>query len=69
MNEAVNAAASSGIAIVVAAGNSNSAACNYSPASAGKVVTVGAIDDRYDSIASFSNWGDVLTYLQAVSML
>lgn len=57
LNEAVNVAANSGLTVVVAAGNSNSPACNYSPASAGRVVTVGAIDDRYDAIASFSNWG------------
>lgn len=57
LNEIVNVAANAGLAVVVAAGNSNSPACNYSPASAGNAVTVAAIDDRYDSIASFSNWG------------
>lgn len=57
LNEAVNVASKSGLTVVVAAGNANTAACSYSPASASSVVTVGAIDDRYDSIASFSNWG------------
>ncbi|VVT54634.1 uncharacterized protein SAPINGB_P004174 [Magnusiomyces paraingens] len=57
LNDAVNAAVESGLLVVVAAGNANSAACNYSPASASRVVTVGAVDDRYDAVASFSNWG------------
>lgn len=57
LNNAVNAAVDSGLPIIVAAGNTNSAACTTSPASAGNALTVGAIDDRYDSIASFSNWG------------
>lgn len=57
LNDAVNAAVESGLTVVVAAGNANSAACNYSPASASRVVTVGAVDDRYDAVASFSNWG------------
>ena len=45
-----------GIHFAVAAGNDNADACNYSPASAAKAVTVGAsgIDD---SRAYFSNYG------------
>lgn len=57
LNNAVNHAVDAGLPVVVAAGNTNSAACVTSPASAEKAITVGAIDDRYDSIASFSNWG------------
>ena len=57
LNNAVDIAVNEGIPIVVAAGNTNEPACGYSPASAQSVITVGAIDDRYDSIASFSNWG------------
>lgn len=57
LNAAVNAAVESGLPVIVAAGNSNSAACASSPASASGALTVGAIDDRYDTIASFSNWG------------
>lgn len=57
LNSAVNAAVESGLSMIVAAGNTNSAACATSPASAANAITVGAIDDRYDTIASFSNWG------------
>lgn len=57
LNEAVNAAVDSGLQLVVAAGNSNTPACTTSPASASKAITVGAVDDRHDNIASFSNWG------------
>lgn len=61
LNGAVNAAVDAGLPMVVAAGNSNSAACGSSPASAVSAITVGAIDDRYDTIASFSNWGSCVT--------
>lgn len=57
LNNAVDVAVNEGIPIVVAAGNANEPACTYSPASSKSVITVGAIDDRYDTIASFSNWG------------
>lgn len=60
LNNAVDAAAESGIPIIVAAGNANDVACAYSPASAAGALTVGAIDDRYDTIASFSNWGSCI---------
>lgn len=53
---AVNAAVEVGIHFAVAAGNENQDACNTSPASADKAITVGAStlsDDR----AYFSNWG------------
>ena len=42
---------------VVAAGNNNINACLTSPSSS-YAITVGAIDDYNDSIASFSNWGE-----------
>ncbi|KAJ3299504.1 serine protease [Borealophlyctis nickersoniae] len=56
LNRAVNAAVDAGVAFAVAAGNDDQDACNYSPASAEKAVTVGAttIDDLR---AWFSNWG------------
>lgn len=57
LNSAVDAAVDSGLPMIVAAGNGNHAACATSPASAKKAFVVGAIDDRYDSVASFSNWG------------
>lgn len=60
-NASVNAAATnlsnSGVFVAVAAGNSYGAnACNYSPASAANVTTVGATTIN-DTIASFSNIG------------
>lgn len=58
LNKAVNAAVETGLVMVVAAGNSNINACITSPASASLAITVGAIDDQGDSLASFSNWGE-----------
>ncbi|HLT36727.1 MAG TPA: S8 family peptidase, partial [Enhygromyxa sp.] len=45
-----------GVLVVVAAGNNNANACNYSPASEPTALTVGA-SDRNDQRASFSNHG------------
>ncbi|MFE3599833.1 S8 family peptidase [Streptomyces sp. NPDC059142] len=59
VNAAVNSVADSGVPPVVAAGNENQNACNVSPASASKVITVGATD-REDRQATFSNWGPCL---------
>lgn len=56
MNKAVEDAAKDNF-VIVAAGNSATDACNFSPASAeGRVITVGSTD-MYDSISSFSNSG------------
>lgn len=57
LNQAVDAAADTGLVIVVAAGNSNVDACLTSPASSQSAITVGAIDDTSDGLTSFSNWG------------
>ncbi|ODV58573.1 S8 family peptidase [Ascoidea rubescens DSM 1968] len=57
LNKAIEAAVASGFVVIAAAGNSNSDACNTSPASAKSAITVGAIDDKTDHLASFSNWG------------
>lgn len=57
INRAVTAALEEGVVFVVAAGNGNTNACWNSPASTREAVTVGAFDDRTDTIARFSNWG------------
>eukprot|EP01088_Endostelium_zonatum_P006906 TRINITY_DN19048_c0_g1_i1.p1 TRINITY_DN19048_c0_g1~~TRINITY_DN19048_c0_g1_i1.p1 ORF type:complete len:396 (-),score=76.27 TRINITY_DN19048_c0_g1_i1:46-1233(-) len=56
VNRAVNSLWDAGVFVAVAAGNSNVSACNASPASAEKVVAVGATDIN-DNLASYSNWG------------
>jgi len=56
LNNACNAASDAGVLMVVAAGNDNNNACNGSPASATRVISVGATD-RTDSRSSFSNYG------------
>lgn len=59
VNAAVARATAAGVAVVVAAGNSNLNACNVSPASAPSAITVGATDIT-DTRASFSNYGSCL---------
>jgi len=67
LNAAVQAAIASGVSFVVAAGNSNDDACDYSPASVPSAVSVGAtgIDDdegtEEDNRAYFSNYGTCVT--------
>lgn len=56
MNNAVNAAVEAEVLMAVAAGNNANDACNYSPASAELVTSVGA-SDVSDSAASFTNYG------------
>ncbi|MBU1393796.1 MAG: S8 family peptidase [Gammaproteobacteria bacterium] len=58
-DDAVNAAVAAGITFVVAAGNDNSNACNYSPARAADAITVGSTTNN-DSRSSFSNYGTCL---------
>lgn len=57
LNRAIKAAVNTGLVMVVAAGNSNIDACLTSPASTEEAITVGAIDDYDDTLATFSNWG------------
>ncbi len=60
LNSAVNVLVNTyNVAVVVAAGNSNDDAAHYSPASAASALTVAATDPS-DTIASFSNWGNVV---------
>ncbi|BBN83830.1 alkaline serine protease [Pseudoalteromonas sp. A25] len=58
-DDAVNNAVASGISFVVAAGNDNSSACNYSPARAANAITVGSTTSG-DGRSSFSNYGNCL---------
>jgi subtilisin family serine protease len=56
LNEAVKALADAHIPVVVAAGNDNADAVNYSPASEATAITVGA-STNLDARASYSNYG------------
>ncbi|MGW0580536.1 S8 family peptidase [Streptomyces sp. NPDC002920] len=56
VNNAADALAAAGVLPVIAAGNSAADACNVSPASANRVLTVAA-STRNDEQATFSNWG------------
>jgi len=56
MRDAVDAAVGAGVVVVVAAGNSNSDACNFSPAYVPNAVTVGSTTST-DTRSSFSNYG------------
>lgn len=56
VNTAATNLANSGVFLAVAAGNSNTNACNTSPASAAGVFTTAA-SDKTDTRASFSNFG------------
>ena len=56
LDTAVNNLANSGVAIAVAAGNSNTDACTQSPARAANAITVGSTTQS-DARSSFSNFG------------
>jgi len=60
MNNAVAALVSCGVTTAVAAGNDNSNACNYSPASTPSAICVGATstNTQGDTRSTFSNWGN-----------
>lgn len=57
LNKAVNGAVAAGVHVAVASGNSRDDTCDYSPASAKRVISVGAIG-RLDRMADFSNYGN-----------
>lgn len=59
VDAAVAGAVAKGVTIVVAAGNSNTDACNYSPAREPTAITVGATTN-VDYRASYSNYGACL---------
>jgi len=56
MKDAVDAATNAGVSVIVAGGNSNSDACNFSPAFVPSAITVGSTDSL-DRRSSFSNYG------------
>lgn len=56
---AINAITAAGSSVVVAAGNENDDAANYTPASCNGVITVAA-NDREGDKASYSNYGNVV---------
>jgi subtilisin family serine protease len=59
LDTAVNNLSNAGVAIAVAAGNSNANACNSSPARAANAITVGSTTST-DARSSFSNFGTCL---------
>jgi subtilisin family serine protease len=59
LDTAVNNLHNAGVTIVVAAGNSNTNACNSSPARAANAITVGSTTST-DARSSFSNFGTCL---------
>ncbi|KAL1837147.1 hypothetical protein VTJ49DRAFT_4212 [Mycothermus thermophilus] len=60
INSAVNRVEQAGVVPVVAAGNEAQDTSDTSPGSAERAITVGAIDQRNDRIAIFSNFGPVV---------
>jgi serine protease len=56
---AIDTASSKGLTVVVASGNDNSDACNFSPAFVPSAITVGSTTNR-DARSSFSNYGSCL---------
>merc|ERR1719330_1632862 len=56
MADAVDAAVNAGVTVVVAAGNENTDACNFSPAFVPSAITVGSTTEN-DARSSFSNYG------------
>lgn len=59
LDSAIRSLITEGITVVVAAGNNNANACDFSPARVTEAITVGA-SGRSDGRASFSNFGSCL---------
>lgn len=69
LDTAITNSFNSGVYYVVAAGNSNANACNYSPSRVPSVVTVAA-SNNLDTKASFSNYGKCIdVYSPGVNLL
>ncbi|KAI9291139.1 putative subtilisin-like protease precursor [Neoconidiobolus thromboides FSU 785] len=62
VNNALDAATGKGVLSIIAAGNSNTDACTFSPASASTAFTVAASDIN-DKKASFSNFGKCVSII------
>jgi subtilisin family serine protease len=60
IDDAVNAAAKKGVVTIAVSGSSSADACNFSPARATGVFTVGA-SDRFDRVLSNSNRGKCIS--------
>ncbi|KAL2169109.1 hypothetical protein VTG60DRAFT_6436 [Thermothelomyces hinnuleus] len=60
VNSAINQVEAAGVVPVVAAGNESQDTANTSPGSAEAAITVGAIDQTNDRMASFSNFGQLV---------
>ncbi|MBL8264538.1 MAG: S8 family serine peptidase [Xanthomonadaceae bacterium] len=58
-DDAVARMTNAGVTVVVAAGNNNASACNYSPARAPSAITTGSTTNT-DARSSFSNYGTCL---------
>jgi len=76
MNVATNDLVEAGVTVVVAAGNSDDDACDYSPASTLSAMTVGATGDRFNSAApitdqraDYSNFGPCLDLFAPGSLI
>ncbi len=59
-NTSVNGAITAGVTVVVAAGNNNGDACNFSPSAVAAAITVGNIDPSNDTRWVTSNFGTCL---------
>ncbi|MFB6614679.1 S8 family peptidase [Streptomyces sp. NPDC056367] len=62
LNQAANDAAEAGVVVVAPAGDESQDACNISPASARRVLTVGATN-KNDQTSVFSNYGSCMHLL------
>jgi subtilisin family serine protease len=63
LNDAIDSVRAAGVVPVVAAGNKGQDVAGFSPASAKAAITVGAITQRNDSVATFSNFGSAVDIL------